>query len=49
MKEKGHMLDDSPLTKEKIEQLKISAEEMLMELEPKDTKQEKLEIVPATA
>jgi len=33
--EKGHMLDDSPLAKEKIELLKSGAEDMLKQLETK--------------
>ena len=33
MTEREHMLDDSPLSKEKVTELKKSAEEMLQELE----------------
>jgi len=33
MNEREHMLDDSPLSKEKVTELKSSAEKMLRELE----------------
>jgi len=33
MNEREHMLDDSPLSKEKVKELKTSAEEMLREFE----------------
>jgi len=47
--EKEHMLDDSPLTKEKVAELKASAEEMLNELETANKQQETVINVPATA
>jgi len=47
--EKEHMLDDSPLTKEKVAELKASAEETLIELEIANKQQETALTVPATA
>ena len=47
--EKEHMLDDSPLTKEKVAELKASAEEILIELEIANKQQETAITVPATA
>jgi len=41
MSENEHMLDDSPLTKEKIEELRKSAESMLKDFEKTNAAKEK--------
>jgi len=49
MSENEHMLDDSPLTKEKIEELKKSAESMLKDIEKTNVTKDKTKTAIASA